>query len=151
MRKGISSCFGSQIKGLHGGSGNTGGYYPIATIYDQNRQEVRYDQISPYALDAAVARLVETNLLVGRHLHLAIEDAAAQLRALADLESRPASPQRPPVHPDVPDSPRRPLGRTGLLVSPLALSGAHELTSGALAQARQAGVNLFFTSTAHAS
>ncbi len=37
------------------GSGNEGGYYPIATIYDQNRQEVSYDDISPFALDAAVA------------------------------------------------------------------------------------------------
>ena len=39
---------------------------------------------------------------------------------------------------------RRPLGRTGLAVSPLALSGAHELSFGALQKARQAGVNLFF-------
>ncbi|MDO7881032.1 transglycosylase domain-containing protein [Salinibacterium soli] len=37
------------------GEGNTNGYYPIATIYDQNRQEVPYDQISQFALDAAVA------------------------------------------------------------------------------------------------
>lgn len=44
----------NTIYATYTGSGNTGGYYPIATIYDQNRQEVRYDQISPYALDAAV-------------------------------------------------------------------------------------------------
>lgn len=37
------------------GSGNEGGYYPIATVYDQNRQEVSYDAISQFALDAAVA------------------------------------------------------------------------------------------------
>lgn len=37
------------------GKGNVDGYYPIATIYDQNRQEVGYDQISQYALDATVA------------------------------------------------------------------------------------------------
>ncbi|WP_341953902.1 transglycosylase domain-containing protein [Salinibacterium sp. TMP30] len=37
------------------GRGNVDGYYPIATIYDQNRQEVGYDQISQYALDATVA------------------------------------------------------------------------------------------------
>lgn len=37
------------------GRGNVDGYSPIATIYDQNRQEVGYDQISEYALDAAVA------------------------------------------------------------------------------------------------
>src|SRR5664279_4846367 len=37
------------------GKGNVGGYYPIATIYDQNRQVVSYDQISQFALDATVA------------------------------------------------------------------------------------------------
>jgi membrane peptidoglycan carboxypeptidase len=34
--------------------GNIDGYLPIATIYDQNRQEVPYDEISKYVLDAAV-------------------------------------------------------------------------------------------------
>ncbi|NYF11649.1 membrane peptidoglycan carboxypeptidase [Leifsonia sp. AK011] len=37
------------------GEGNVGGYKEIARIYKQNRQEVPYDQISQYALDAAVA------------------------------------------------------------------------------------------------
>ena len=37
------------------GKGNVDGYYPIATIYDQNRQEVGYDQISSFAIDATVA------------------------------------------------------------------------------------------------
>jgi membrane peptidoglycan carboxypeptidase len=37
------------------GEGNVDGYYPIATIYDQNRQEVGYDQISQFAVDATVA------------------------------------------------------------------------------------------------
>ncbi|TQO19407.1 membrane peptidoglycan carboxypeptidase [Rhodoglobus vestalii] len=36
------------------GKGNVDGYYPIATIYDQNRQEVGYDEISEYALDATI-------------------------------------------------------------------------------------------------
>lgn len=40
--------------------------------------------------------------------------------------------------------PGRPLGRTGLLVSPLGLSGVHELQQPALAHALDAGVNLFF-------
>lgn len=35
-------------------SGGEGGYTKIATIYDQNREEVRYEDISQYALDAAV-------------------------------------------------------------------------------------------------
>lgn len=36
------------------GSGNINGYYPFATIYDQNRQEVSYDEISQFAIDAVV-------------------------------------------------------------------------------------------------
>jgi membrane peptidoglycan carboxypeptidase len=36
------------------GEGNVDGYYPIATIFDQNRQEVGYDEISEYALDATI-------------------------------------------------------------------------------------------------
>ena len=36
------------------GPGSSGGHQLIATIYDQNRQEVPYDQISQYALDATV-------------------------------------------------------------------------------------------------
>jgi len=35
--------------------GNENGYVPIATIYNQNRQEVTWDQISPFARDAVVA------------------------------------------------------------------------------------------------
>ncbi len=39
----------------YSGEGNENGYIAVATIYDQNRQEVPYDQISQFALDAAVA------------------------------------------------------------------------------------------------
>ncbi|CAN5554531.1 transglycosylase domain-containing protein [soil metagenome] len=35
--------------------GSERGYFPIATIYDQNRQEVTWDEISTFALDATVA------------------------------------------------------------------------------------------------
>lgn len=42
-----------------------------------------------------------------------------------------------------PASPR-PLGRTGLVISPLAISGAHEPRVGALFRAMRAGCNLFF-------
>ncbi len=35
--------------------GSVGGYLEIANIYDQNRQEVSYDEISAFARDAAVA------------------------------------------------------------------------------------------------
>ncbi len=40
---------------ISGREGSENGYYPIATIYDQNRQEVTWDQISTFALDATVA------------------------------------------------------------------------------------------------
>ena len=36
-------------------TGNEGGYIPIATIYDQNRQEIPWEEISPFARDAVVA------------------------------------------------------------------------------------------------
>ena len=36
------------------GEGNVDGYYPIATVYNQNRQEVPYDEISQFVLDATV-------------------------------------------------------------------------------------------------
>ena len=36
------------------GPGNVNGFLQIASIFDQNRQEVSYDQISPFALEAAV-------------------------------------------------------------------------------------------------
>lgn len=66
---------------------------------------------------------------------------AAERSAIAALaQERPVTLSSPPALPAV----RRLLGRTGLAVSPLALSGAHELPSGALHKARQAGVNLFF-------
>lgn len=39
---------------------------------------------------------------------------------------------------------RRPLGRTGLHVAPLAISGAYEPGASAIERARQAGANLFF-------
>lgn len=38
----------------------------------------------------------------------------------------------------------RPLGRTGLSVSPLVISGAHGVPAAALAEAREGGVNAFF-------
>ncbi len=75
----------------------------------------------------------------------------SEQRALANLAAAPPPLPRSPVPPTLTAAPRRPLGRTGLLVSPLAISGAHELPSGALAQARQAGVNLFFTNSVYAN
>ena len=73
----------------------------------------------------------------------------AERRAIAALYEGAAAPPvpklPPPLRMPAQQAPRRrPLGRTGVAVSPLALSGAHELTFGALQKARQAGVNLFF-------
>jgi aryl-alcohol dehydrogenase-like predicted oxidoreductase/HEAT repeat protein len=44
---------------------------------------------------------------------------------------------------------RRPLGSTGLLVSPLGLSGVHNLPVASLREAHEAGVNLFFWEPRH--
>ncbi len=45
----------NTIWAQYSGEGNVNGYFPVANIYDQNRQEVPYDEISQFALDAAVA------------------------------------------------------------------------------------------------
>ncbi|MRG94408.1 aldo/keto reductase [Polyangium spumosum] len=66
------------------------------------------------------------------------------------LAHRPASPPptEPPRRRAVPPRPEgvllRPLGTTGLLVSPLVVSGAHGLVASSFADARDAGVNAFF-------
>jgi aryl-alcohol dehydrogenase-like predicted oxidoreductase len=63
---------------------------------------------------------------------------------------RPSAPRRAqgsasPRPPEVaPRASWRPLGGTGLQVSPLVLSGVHELSPGSLAEAHEAGVNAFF-------
>jgi membrane peptidoglycan carboxypeptidase len=44
----------NQIWANYSGEGNINGKLLIATIYDQNREEVGYDQISKFALDATV-------------------------------------------------------------------------------------------------
>ena len=44
----------NTLYGQSTGAGNVGGYIPIATIYDQNREAVGLDQISVFAKDAAV-------------------------------------------------------------------------------------------------
>lgn len=71
--------------------------------------------------------------------------------AAPDIERRrPTRPQRAKVGPvrtvpeSRPHSSQRPLGRTGLSLSPLVLSGAHGLPVSSLAEAHEAGVNAFF-------
>ncbi|MGZ0211449.1 MAG: transglycosylase domain-containing protein [Actinomycetales bacterium] len=45
----------NAIYAKYTGRGSVDGYYQIATIYDQNRQEVGYNDISQFAIDAVVA------------------------------------------------------------------------------------------------
>lgn len=111
------------------------------------------EQGSPAEPSVVRKQLRATALLLSDDLRQSLQQSLpeSERRALADLETPAAPLRRPAVRPAMPEPPRRPLGRTGLLVSPLALSGAHELTGGALAQARQAGVNLFFTNGSYAN
>lgn len=44
----------NEIWATYTGAGNTNGYLQVASIFDQNREAVSYDQISPFALQAAV-------------------------------------------------------------------------------------------------
>jgi membrane peptidoglycan carboxypeptidase len=44
----------NEIYANYTGDGNVGGKMLIATIFDQNREEVAYDDISPFVLNAAV-------------------------------------------------------------------------------------------------
>jgi hypothetical protein len=63
------------------------------------------------------------------------------------MPSRPPRPRHSPPPPRPAPPPRassRPLGRTGLTVSPLVLSGAHLTTSQPFFEAREAGLNTFF-------
>ncbi len=45
----------NTIYAISSAAGNEGGYVPVATIYDQNRQEIAWDDISVFARDAVVA------------------------------------------------------------------------------------------------
>lgn len=44
----------NELWASYSGENNVNGQFLIATVYDQNRQEVAYDDISQFALDAAV-------------------------------------------------------------------------------------------------
>jgi diketogulonate reductase-like aldo/keto reductase len=67
---------------------------------------------------------------------------AAEQAEIAALAT-PAAPRRRAPRPPR-EAPRRPLGRSGVLITPLVLSGAQELDAAALGAARAAGVNAFF-------
>ena len=72
----------NEIWATFTGEGNTNGKALIATIYDQNREEVAYDQISKFALDATVdgedARFFE---------HGGVDVSSVVRAALANLRS----------------------------------------------------------------
>ena len=107
-----------------------------------------------------------------QHLATALRDTSEPERVVAHLEamtlifpdvafsSAPDLEQRRPTRPrrdktpskrTSPESPSRlslrPLGNTGLRVSPLVLSGANGLSAASLAEAHEAGVNAFFWET----
>jgi aryl-alcohol dehydrogenase-like predicted oxidoreductase/HEAT repeat protein len=103
------------------------------------------------------------------HLRTALRDASEPARVVAHLEAMTLvfpdeafaadpeierrRPSRPPrdtsrpkrTHPEVtPRASWRPLGSTGLSVSPLVLSGANGLSFASMSEAHEAGVNSFF-------
>lgn len=84
------------------------------------------------------ARLAALSLLF-RDEHTAEHPALHGARAA--LLAEPPPPRRALT---VGDAPRRPLGRTGMDVSPLAISGAFDLPARSLDLARERGVDLFF-------
>ena len=83
---------------------------------------------------------------------VAVREVLPALRLLAGGDADESSEPAPPAaaaRPAMTASPpaaaaRRTLGRTGIRVSPLGISGAYEPPLSALHRARQAGVNLFF-------
>ncbi|HVK65589.1 MAG TPA: aldo/keto reductase [Polyangium sp.] len=110
--------------------------------------------------DRALARLVAAlapgaeGALVKAHLEaltLVLPDEAF-FKQPSLVQHRPASPppaaEPPRKRAPVPARPEgvllRPLGTTGLFVSPLVVSGAHGLVASSFADARDAGVNAFF-------
>ena len=110
--------------------------------------------------DRALARLVEAlapgaeGSLVKAHLEaltLVLPDEAFTKHPTL-VPHRPASPppdaEPPRKRAALPPRPEgvalRPLGTTGLFVSPLVVSGAHGLVASSFADARDAGVNAFF-------
>ncbi|MDI3288673.1 aldo/keto reductase [Polyangium sp. 15x6] len=110
--------------------------------------------------DRALARLVAAlapgaeGALVKAHLEaltLVLPDEAFSKQPSL-VQHRPASPpaaaeparKRAPVPARPEGVTLRPLGATGLFVSPLVVSGAHGLVASSFADARDAGVNAFF-------
>jgi aryl-alcohol dehydrogenase-like predicted oxidoreductase len=81
------------------------------------------------------------------------------LQAAAGLLSRPLPAPPPPTfpratplprpNPTPPDAPRRPLGGTGLMVSPVGLTGHYGLDERGFAMGVEAGVNLMFWEPAY--
>lgn len=113
-------------------------------------------------MDAAAARIAEAALADPREPAVVREQLSAQAPLFDDeiLDQHPAlaaaviAQQEEPAPP--PDrrrarlrvraegAPRRPLGRTGIAVSPLGISGAQRLPESSLYRAVASGVNLFF-------
>ena len=102
-------------------------------------RELGSASLSPEARDTLLAMtLVYPDVLRAGAPHPSFTPPARAPRARAPRPERPAVP-------------RRPLGRTGLVVAPLGLSGAFDLPVPCFETAREAGVDLFFWEPEHRS
>lgn len=108
-----------------------------AEAFEALEHDLEHRELSTRARRALVgiAQAYPPTVTLGR---LALSPAApAATSSPAILPARPRSQTVAPVL-------RRPLGKSGLEVAPLAISGAFELPTSYLARARAAGVNAFF-------
>jgi HEAT repeat protein len=111
-----------------------------ATAFDQLATALR-DGSEP---DRVIAHLEAMTLVFPDEAFAAAPDVEKR-RPTQPRREKPASKRTPPEI--TPRASWRPLGSTGLSVSPLVLSGAHGLSPAALAEAHEAGVNSFFWET----
>jgi HEAT repeat protein len=102
---------------------------------------------APMVQAAALDRLVAVDEATAGLVLDALVAGAPPARGEGDVPR-----DRAPSAPAVCAAPeRRPLGQTGLSVSPLAVSGAFELSPGSLAVAADSGVDLFFWEPGYAA
>jgi diketogulonate reductase-like aldo/keto reductase len=102
------------------------------------------------ATDPIVRRAAFTRLFGTEEIERALPHESPEVRAHLESmlipfrESAALPPDAPRWQEPVSQVEQRPLGRTGMLVSPLAISGAFDLSPGSLLHAFERGVNLFF-------
>jgi HEAT repeat protein len=101
----------------------------------------------PMVQAAALDRLVDVDDATAALVLDGLARAVPPSRGAGDVPRAAAPP--PPAVRGAPE--RRPLGRTGVSVSPLAVSGAFELSPGSLAVAAESGVDAFFWEPGYAA